>query len=346
MYDYLIVGGGVSACATAYFLKQKGALVCVVDERGIAGGGSGAAGAFVSPKLGKDNILKSLINEAYLFSNSFYTQNFPSFFTQTGVVQIPKSKNDIELFKQCIDQGLAIKSNIYEKNSILFPEAGVVDAIGLCLALLDGIDFKKEKAKYIKAKHTILAQGAYGNLLQEPYLNIRPVWGQSIDISTTTNILKSSHKQISISQKLNNKVRLGATHHRFILEQECLKEDTLFLIKEANKIQKLDDVRLIKEYSGARAGSFDYIPMIGSIIKSAKTIEKFPSLKFGRKIEAKHYQFYENTSIINGMGGRGFVLAPFIAKKLVDFLINNKEIEKELLPDRFFNRWVKRIKDK
>ena len=81
-------------------------------------------------------------------------------------------------------------------------------------------------------------------------------------------------------------------------------------------------------------------------IKSAKTIEKFPSLKFGRKIEAKHYQFYENISIINGMGGRGFVLAPFIAKKLVDFLINNKEIEKELLPDRFFNRWVKRIKDK
>ena len=80
MYDYLIVGGGISACATAYFLKQKGVLVCVVDERGIAGGGSGAAGAFVSPKLGKDNILKSLINEAYLFSNSFYTQNFPSFF--------------------------------------------------------------------------------------------------------------------------------------------------------------------------------------------------------------------------------------------------------------------------
>ena len=59
MYDYLIVGGGISACATAYFLKQKGALVCVVDERGIAGGGSGAAGAFVSPKIGKGSTLQT-----------------------------------------------------------------------------------------------------------------------------------------------------------------------------------------------------------------------------------------------------------------------------------------------
>ena len=53
IYDYLIIGAGSAGCNTACFLQKSGASVAVVDKEGIAGGASGAAGAFLSPLPGK-----------------------------------------------------------------------------------------------------------------------------------------------------------------------------------------------------------------------------------------------------------------------------------------------------
>ena len=74
-YDVIVIGAGIAGCSSAYFLKEKGLNVLVLDRGGIAKkGGSAAAGAFVSPKIGKGSALQSLTNEAFEFSKDFYLE--------------------------------------------------------------------------------------------------------------------------------------------------------------------------------------------------------------------------------------------------------------------------------
>ncbi|HIC78150.1 MAG TPA: FAD-binding oxidoreductase, partial [Sulfurovum sp.] len=77
-YDAIVVGAGIAGCSSAYFLKERGLNVLVIDRSGVAAtGGSSAAGAFVSPKIGKGSPLQSLTNEAFEFSKDFYLKHFP-----------------------------------------------------------------------------------------------------------------------------------------------------------------------------------------------------------------------------------------------------------------------------
>jgi hypothetical protein len=69
-----------------------------LDKGDVASGGSGAAGAFLSPLLGKDNNFKSLVNKALIFSTIFYKNNFKDNFDNCGVLRIPKNNQDREKF--------------------------------------------------------------------------------------------------------------------------------------------------------------------------------------------------------------------------------------------------------
>ncbi|MCB4751225.1 MAG: FAD-dependent oxidoreductase, partial [Sulfurovum sp.] len=61
LYDTIIIGAGITGCCAAYALQQKGQKVLLVDRSSMAAtGGSGAAGAFVSPKIGKGGSLQQL----------------------------------------------------------------------------------------------------------------------------------------------------------------------------------------------------------------------------------------------------------------------------------------------
>ncbi len=63
-YDYVIVGAGIAGCSVAYFLHEKEPTkkILILDRHSdIAHGASGAAGAFLSPLLGKPNKLKNLV---------------------------------------------------------------------------------------------------------------------------------------------------------------------------------------------------------------------------------------------------------------------------------------------
>ncbi len=83
-YDSIIIGAGIAGASTAYALTRKGQKVLVLDKKGIASGGSGAAGAFVSPKIGKGSPLQRLTNKAFSFAKDFYLSTCPDFFIKQG----------------------------------------------------------------------------------------------------------------------------------------------------------------------------------------------------------------------------------------------------------------------
>ena len=361
-YDYIIVGAGICGCSTAYELQKYSKNILLIDKLSdVAQGASGAAGAFLSPLLGKPNNFKDLVTKSLKYSTNFYKKNLPNLINNCGTIRIPKNEVDKEKFKSYkpyIDFKYEEKENGY-----YFEIGSVVDSFNICKALTKGVNkqfnYEVESIKYddkvwhingdMVAKNLILTTGANIDLISEDYFKIRPVWGQRIDVKTSTCIDNNYHKECSLSQTIkidkNTYITsIGATHHRNVYEKKIDKNDTEFLLQKANDIKELKDVKVIKEYAGARASSVDYIPIVGELIDSKKTLQEFPYLKNGTQVQSKRFKRYKNLYVINGVGGRGFVLSPYLSKQLIEYIIFQKPIENSITSDRLFRRWVKRIR--
>lgn len=356
LYDYVIIGAGIAGCSVAYELSKYSKSVLIIDEHSdVASGASGAAGAFLSPLLGKPNGFKDLVTKALIYSTNLYKEEFSNYINNCGTTRIPKDEIDAQKFEEYIP----FMDFEYQKegDGFYFPIGSVVNSYGICKEMVQNtqtlFNTKIEKIEYqnsawlvnenIQAKNLILATGIHTNLLDEFYLNIRAVWGRRIDVKTTTKLEHNYHKECSLSKTFNGQVSIGATHHRVQKDVEDIEANHKNLLKKANEIHKLEDVTIVKDHVGARACSVDYFPMLGEIIQSKETINEFPYLTNGTHVSPKRFKRYNKLYIINGVGGRGFVLSPYLAKTLVEYIMNSKEINSTLTVDRLFKRDVKRM---
>lgn len=357
VYDVAVIGAGINGCMVGYFLHKSDKRVALIDKDGIASGGSGAAGAFISPKFSKGGELKELINKAYLYALDFYTNNFPAYIQTAPLLHFAKHddeiqklqafkkastlacSDDLEKLPECLVKEVKPSEYVYLQTS------GIVDASGVCHALAKDIDFFRyealsliDKHQYyqigdIKAKAVVLANGAYSPVIDEPYIKLRGIWGHRIDISSVTTIPVNIHQFVSISASNNFQISIGATHDVHFHPQRStkpydLKQGRRELLQKASQTVKLEDVKILQDYTGLRSGSHDYLPLVGSLVDSANSSDGT--------------RFYRDIYMINGSGGYGFVLAPYIAKQLSDHITKNSEIDSELNPARFFYRYQKK----
>ena len=366
-YDYVIIGAGISGCSVANELAKHNDNILIIDKNDdVAFGASGAAGAFLSPLLGKDNTFKDLVNKSLKYSAKFYQQNFPKYFNNCGTTRIPKNKEDQKKFEDYIP----FMDFEFEKDNdgYFFKIGSTVNSFTVCKAMIDNnTNNIKTKFKYevknieyindrwllnsdIKAKNIIFTTGSDVALIDQFYLKLRAVWGQRIDISTSTKVSHNYHKTCSVSQSKpiddkTNFVSIGATHHRDVKSIENIDENSNELLKKANDIVQLESTKILNHYTGARACSVDYFPIVGDIINSKKTLEEFPYLKNGTHVESKRFSRFDNAYILTGVGGRGFVLSPYLARVLVEKIIYGKELDRSIKIDRLFQREVKRCKN-
>lgn len=382
-YDYIVVGAGIAGCATAYYLKKSGQNVLIVDRlESTSKNASSTAGGFLSPLLGKPNTFKTLVTEALNFSIDFYKKEFPQFLINKGVIRIPKDEEDAKKFESYLPH-MDFEYEL-KKGGCFFPIGSQVFTYNLCQELIKRCDKKFnydiKHINYINdeyilnneliASHLILTTGADVSLIEEKYFNIRPVWGQRIDIETSSCIDVNYHKECSLStsqptDKIDTyKVSIGATHHRFNeqndKQKECLcspsvknfiqlscdensiKNDTELLLKRARDIHELNDVKLLDIKIGARASSVDYFPMVGELIDTQKTLDMFPYIKNGTHVPHERFVRYKKLFVLNGLGGRGFVLGPYLAQQLVNHMVNGTQLQTDITTDRLFIRWAKR----
>ena len=378
-FDYVIIGAGIAGCSLAYFLSKYSKSVLLIDKNeNVAFGASGAAGAFLSPLLGKPNKFKDLVTKALIFSTNFYKNNFPELITNCGTCRIPKNQEDEEKFQTYIPY-MDFEYKKYEKG-YFFEIGSVVKSYEICKNLSQNVEklfnYEVEKIEKIedlwfinneiRTKKLFLTTGADISLIEEKYFDLRAVWGQKIDISTSTNIEINYHKECSLAKLNDNITSIGATHHRFEKNQikgsydlklkninnlnhddytkTIMQNDIDELLKKANDIKKLENVEIIDIKIGARSSSIDYFPMVGKLIDSKKSFEKYPHLKNGFQIKNENLEMIENLYVLNGVGGRGFVLSLYLANLLVENIFNNQELEEEITNYRLFKRWAKKQK--
>ncbi len=369
IYDTIIIGAGIAGATLAHMLTLKKQKVLVLDKKGIASGGSGAAGAFVSPKIGKGSALQRLTNEAFLFAKAFYLSTCPEHFHQTGVIRIPKDEVDAQKFSVYEK----FNDTVYEYytkeklhslgihadfDSFFFPDAGDCDAPKVCehllrdieVMILDVVELIYEKNYWgivgrgvlsptIQSKNIVLATGYESNLADLRYMGIRGTWGTRGDFSSELDLNVSMHQSISVGANRDGIIKLGATHEKDTKEVvPCSKEQVLSLKEKASSLIQTSDLQLVKTYCGMRAGSKDYFPLVGRVIDVSVMLQKHPGVFKGAK---PTLEYVDNLYILNGLGGRGFVFAPLMAKLLAEQIVEGKEMDKRVNPDRLFFKWAR-----
>lgn len=377
IYDYLIIGAGSAGCNIAHYLQKKGKKVAITDKEGIAGGGSGAAGAFLSPLPGKTNPYNTFVNEALAYSLDFYEELLPQAVEKKGVLRVANENFDNEKFSSSAISGRYISTNELQEISQNFEQidgyfyenAAILNPHEICQKLIEKCDFynkdihalRFEDEFYLfgefKAKNIILAQGVIKPLVQIPYVEISPIFGVKIDVKTSTKVPFNIHKSISVStNKSDGTVSIGATKERHdTSKMECLTscEKCAFytnteigqvetLLRETKELIKLQDLEVAKIHRGARATIKSYFPVIGKIIDFDTSLSKHPSIKNGTKIPPNMLECYPNAFIINAVGSRGFVLSPYLAKILGENILQNTPIPKELSSENLFYKTARK----
>jgi len=374
LYDLAIIGAGINGCSVAYEFTQANKKVILFDMDKIAAGGSGAAGAFIAPKFSKNGELKELLHESFLYAMKYYEKNFKSFFTKTILYHSAndeKSSQNLKAYKQNTNIKLkqadtdflkTIKPYAKEFESICI-DAGVVDAVSTCRAMLEDTKFVKEKVdtlvyvdgawkineKYL-AKDVLLCTGAYESVIAEEHIGIRGIWGHRISVKTTTENKYALHQDLSISPSRDGVVAIGATHDVHFHPQKNkepynMQKGRDFLIQSALKSIDLEDIEVVQDFTGLRSGSSDYMPIVGRVVNSKVSLKHSKQNLNQKKPDYEKFTYYPNLYMLNGNGGYGFVLAPLIAKKLSDFILKDKKVEDRLSPARFFVRWARRLKN-
>ena len=378
IYDTIIIGAGIAGCMAAYTLQAKGQKVLLVDRSAVpASGGSGAAGAFVSPKIGKGSPLQTLTNEAYAYTKDFYLKHFPEHFSQTGVIRIPKDAEDAEKFRlyepfNSAKYGWVSKEELKaigiqnSEDSFMFNEAGVCDALAMCRAIweqvpflqfdVESIEFNGEywtlsqgdiptqesvNEKYINTKNIVLATGYQNTLFDMRYMGVRGTWGSRGDYYSKLKLDVSMHKSISVSANIDGIIKLGATHNK--AKNPCMVCDgkpLKSLEEHASQMVDTSDFVLKETFCGMRAGSKDYFPLVGRVIDTTYMLETYPAIVRGAKPEL---EYIDNLYVLNGLGGRGFVFAPLMAEMLAEHIIEHKVLDKRVNPDRLFLKWCRKL---
>jgi len=367
IYDYLIIGAGSAGSNTAYALKLAGKKVAIVDKEGIAKGASGAAGAFLSPLPGKKNPYNTLVNTALKYSLDFYKKLLPESIVKKGVLRVSNDNfNDTKLSANELEYK---HINFEDIDGYFYSDAAIINPSEICHHLSKDCDFFLKDIKELeykdgyyhldelKAKNIILAQGVNTQLVNYHYVKISPIFGVKIDVKSSTEVPFNIHKSISVStNKKDGTIAIGATQQNHsLLDASCNttcdkcafyidtdKQDIDSLLKQAQELIKLEDLEIVNVFKGARATIKSYFPVLGKVIDYESSLKKYPSIKKGTKIPSELLEYYPNIYTINALGSRGFVFGPYLAKILKEYLLDNKEIPKEVSLEKLFYKMARR----
>lgn len=184
------------------------------------------------------------------------------------------------------------------------------------LEILDsGIQYKN-----IQARHIVFAEG-FG-MHKNPYFNYLPLDGTKGELfiirAPNLNLDVIVNTSVFILPLGGNMFKVGATydwHDKTADPTEKGKQELLERIKEIITC----DFEIVKHFGGVRPTVADRRPLLGT------------------------HEAYKSIHILNGLGTRGVMLGPAMAKALYDHIENNIPLDREADIKRFHKRYLKSL---
>lgn len=182
--------------------------------------------------------------------------------------------------------------------------------------LEDGFEYKG-----IKAKRVVFCEG-YG-LLANPYFNYLPLHGtkgQLLVIKApglkVNAVIKSSAFVIPLG---NDLYKIGATYEHTDKNNEVTEQAKQELLGKVSGFVK-GDFEVVGQLAGVRPTVADRRPLIGE------------------------HPAFKNMFVLNGLGTRGVMIGPYVARMLYKHIHSGAELLPETHIKRFEKRWFKKLK--
>ncbi len=197
----------------------------------------------------------------------------------------------------------------YTKTLGLIEEKGIV--------VREEFDFnqlKQNTYKNINYDEIIFCQGYLNK--DNPYFNylpIDPTKGQVLTVHSETlpeNV--SLNRKCFILPKGNKKFKVGSTYEWHNTSTNITEASKLHILENLSYIID-EEVSVVEQIAGVRPTVKDRRPVIGT-----------------------HPQ-HKNYHIFNGLGAKGYMLAPLLSKEFVDYLLYNENLSPEVDINRFIN---------
>ena len=154
------------------------------------------------------------------------------------------------------------------------------------------------------------------HVYENPYfsfLPFKPVNGDVLTVKIPSyKYNKILNKNFFLLPFHDDTYRLGATYNWQNLSFQPNEDAKKELLKRLGDFVE-GEINVIKHEAGVRPSSEDRRPMLGA-----------------------HPQ-YKNMHIFNGLGTKGVMLAPYFAKQMCDFLLNEMSLEQEVSISRYYH---------
>ncbi len=341
--NYLIIGQGLAGTVFAHHLLKHKKTFLVIDEGNAYTSSKVAAGMF-NPISGKRMVLawktKELLLlaqntykeiENLLATNLYHKQNIYNVFASVKEQNDLSIRMDDEKFSAylninpILDEGIKQDLGAFEIKESgwvnlklmidLFTQYLMQNKQLLCeqfdYSLLKNINNKWHYKNTI-ADNIIFCEG-YKNL-HNPYFNWLPfvLCKGEILVIECKNIVQQKiiKKGIYIVPLGNNLYKVGATYQWNDLNEEPSEKGKQFLVEKLNELLH-SEYKIVLHHAGIRPTTKDRKAMVG----------KHP----------KHVGMY----IINGLGTKGTMLAPYLSNEIFEHIEYNKEIDDEINISRF-----------
>lgn len=347
-YDVIIIGQGLAGTTLAHIFLQQGQKVLVVDNGAVVTSSKVAAGVW-NPVVFRRYTSSFLAQQLIAFNTTFYPNlekilsskfyhpaPYYKVFTSEGDVQHWKNKLinpevnqflppeiftglDTAIFKapyhaaNVLDSGfLEVKKYIeksadyfLQNNSLLIDEVNY-DAISISNGDVNYKDYTANKI--------IFCEGING--VHNPWFNklpFSPAKGELLTIKAHITAVENAiiNKGIFIVPLGNDLWKVGATFRWDMLDNETTADA---LQELETKLKQLLNIpyEIIEHQAAVRPATDDRRPYVGL-----------------------HPQ-YPQLGVLNGLGSRGVMLAPYFANQLVQNILHNKPLHNEVDVRRVF----------
>lgn len=349
MYDYIIVGAGLAGISFTEMLLQNNKSVFVFCEEDL-GSSVVAGGLFNSVILKRFTLVKDaqnqidILKDFYpLIENRIGKKIYFEIPTLRKLSSIEEQNNfiatsDRPLFQNFLSPEIVFKHYKSVEAPFGFGEmkqTGYVDCELLVVSYREYLEenqmIQKENFDYallkkeddfvmykgVKAKNIVFCEG-FG-LHHNPYFSDLPLDGakgelllikaENLDLDI---VLKAGLFVLPVGEDL---YKVGATYNwedKTNIPTEQAKEELLSELKEIISC----DFEVIDHFAGIRPTIKDRKPLVGQ------------------------HHTYKNLYLLNGLGTRGVMLAPYLSQKLFDFIEFDIPLEEEINIERIYKKTI------
>lgn len=344
MYDYLIIGQGIAGTTLAHQLIGEGYNVCVIDDNPASSSSKIASGLWnpvVLKRMKKVWLADKMLEALHLFYTDIEEKTGASFIDNKKIRRILNSieeqnnwheESDSPAFENILSASIENNTN---KNLIAEFGLGTVMTSGR-INVLNYLNaskayFQEQHAyhedsmlyqdiyweedlitwKGYKAKHLIFCEGQQTRF--NPwfsYLPLTPTKGEVLKVTSDIDLDFPVNGGKFILPLGDNTYKIGATYAWHDLEKQPTEEGLEQLKKGWSKISPRS-FQAAEHQAGIRPTVKDRRPLLGT------------------------HPNHKNIHIFNGLGSRGILMAPYLAKCLLNHINKNEYLHPEMDIARF-----------